>query len=86
MSSSLGGWAAFTLYIGAAHNDATPDQRELLRAKLPPYLDRIRNDDPAVWKPAVEDLLKAVNAVMGPDWGPTGEFDEWIRKLLSPPD
>lgn len=66
------------LFVGAATSDASPEQRERLKAEaLPPLYDK-------ALKPgnAYKACVLATAAVMGPDWRPRGEWDEWIVALL----
>lgn len=80
----VGGYAAFTLYVAAAFNDATISQRVLLRTKCRPMLARMReleNDDHN-WPLAAKSLLMRIHQVMGNKWLPEGEWSAYINALL----
>lgn len=80
---SVAGWLSFTLYVGAANADATPDQRDQLRERLGPLLPLIKSSNPGVWRPAAADILNAIGEVMGPDWRPRDEWNDQIKLLLT---
>lgn len=65
---------AFTMYLGAANWDATPDQRVRLRAAVLPLLPQYKIDGDT------GPVEGAVRAVMGPQWSPSGE---WAAMLVS---
>ena len=80
---SASGYAAFTLYFGAALHDASGDQRRLLRTTLPPLIKRAKEEkDPEQWKLIAQSMLIKVHQIM-PEWpGPTGEWLAQIKALL----
>lgn len=85
--SAGGGYVALALYVRAAFEEATGDQRRLLRTKLPPMLRRMRelqNDDHN-WPLAVKSLLLRVHQVMGPEWLPKEDSLKQIKLLLGRP-
>lgn len=66
------------LYVGAANADATAQQRARLKAEVLPTIK-----DPQT--PPSEAMAQAVRLtaqIMGPDWQPKGEWDDWITSLL----
>lgn len=79
---TFAGWLSFTLYFGAAMNDATLEQRTRFNAEIPPLLKRMRANDPAVWKPAAVKMMTTVSEIMGPDWEPQGDWKNQIDILL----
>lgn len=82
---SLGGYMAYTLYIGAAFADANGDQTRLLRTKLPPMLKRMRElqGDDHNWPLAAKSLLMRIQEVMGPKWRPSDPWMAQIKALLA---
>lgn len=67
-----------TMYIGAAVVDATPEQRDRLQIDV---LGILQNPSlPA--GDAMAEALWETSRIMGKGWKPTGEWDDWILKLL----
>lgn len=66
------------MFIGAANQDATPEQRARLRGEALPPL----KDETLTAAQAYEKTVRTAAAIMGPDWRPRGEWDEWITALL----
>lgn len=83
-TTSFAGWLSFTLFFGAAMHDATDRQRALLNTRITPLLSKMRDNDPAVWKPAVGQVLETIQIVMGPNWAPSGDWKTQIDLLLQP--
>jgi hypothetical protein len=66
------------MFVGAANQDATQEQRARLRDEaLPPLKDEALTPGQAY-----EKTVRTTAAIMGPDWRPTGVWDEWITALL----
>ncbi|MCB9377040.1 MAG: hypothetical protein H6515_14390 [Microthrixaceae bacterium] len=66
------------MFIGAANQDATREQRNRLRDEaIPPLRDPSLTPGQA-WEKAV----RTAAAIMGPAWSPSGEWDEWITALI----
>jgi hypothetical protein len=65
----------FTLFVGAARQDATPEQVSMLRAQVTPLLDAYKDtgDETAV--------REAVHRIMGPQWKPNRDFRTAIVEL-----
>lgn len=85
MGVTIGGYAAFTLYIGAAFNEASPSQRVLLRTKCQPMLNRMRelSGDAEQWAIAARSLLIRIHEVLGEEWTPKEETMRHIRSLMA---
>jgi hypothetical protein len=75
---SFRGWLAFTLYLGAAVAEATPDQRAALQREVKPLIAELRESNAAAPK-----ILNVVTRVMGPEWHPTGEWEQFISNLIA---
>lgn len=65
------------MFVGAANADASPDQRALLKDAIKPL-----RDDSLTPSEAYVAVVLGTAEVMGPDWRPTGQWDEWITALL----
>lgn len=83
-----GGYVAFTLYVGAAFRDANRDQRSLLRTRIPPMIERLRecSDNAHEWKLVAESILIVINRIMGPKWLPSEEWMIQINLMLGRAD
>lgn len=81
---SLGGYLAFTLYLGAAMNDASGDQRRLLRTTMKPLLARMKEvqEDGREWGLVAQSVLINVHRIMGLEWRPNHEWSNQIKLLL----
>lgn len=82
---SLGGYVAFTLWIGAAVHDATPDQRRLIQTQCRPLIERARevSGNAEEWALVAKSIMMTVNHIMGPKWpGPQGEWLEQIERMV----
>lgn len=66
------------MFVGAANADATPEQRARLRDEVLPPL----RDESIPARDAYVRAARVVVDVMGPEWRPAGEWDEWITALL----
>jgi hypothetical protein len=66
---------AFTLFVGAARYDATPEQVSMLKAQIIPLLVAYKEngDETAV--------REAVHRIMGPQWKPNVDFRRQIVEL-----
>jgi hypothetical protein len=66
---------AFTLFVGAARYDATPEQVSMLKAQVVPLLDGYKEtgDETAV--------REAVHRIMGPQWKPNADFRRTIIEV-----
>lgn len=80
--SSLGGYMAFVLFMGAAFNDAFEWQRVAMRQQLSAHLEKMKSADPAEGKAAMAEALQTVQKIMGKDWSPTGDWGAQIEKLI----
>jgi hypothetical protein len=67
---------AFVTYVSAARMDATREQAAELREKVLPVLDNYRNG-----LVAENAVLAVVDAVMGLDWRPSGEWADQLTLL-----
>lgn len=65
----------FVLFVGAAMNDATPEQREVLDKKVRPLLEFYRSTGREA---AVRIVIRDV---LGQDWQPSGDFKKQIDLL-----
>jgi hypothetical protein len=83
-----GGYVAFTLYVGAAFREANRDQRSLLRTKLRPLIERMRqcSNDPREWGLVAHSIFININRIMGANWSPNEEWSRQIKLLLGRPD
>jgi hypothetical protein len=81
---NVAGYAALTLYVGAAYAEASGDQKSLLNTKLPPMIRRMRAEahDEEQWRLATQSLLIRIHEVMGRDWRPRGQTGLTIAHLL----
>lgn len=77
---NVGGYLAFTLYVGAAVADATGDQRRLLDTNMNPLLKRMKEvqEDAREWGLVAESMLINIHRIMGPDWRPK---EDWLRQI-----
>ena len=75
---SLAPSMALVLYVGAAMDTATPDQRAELRSVL-----GILKDDSLTADQAYDQARRKVQEVMGEEWRPVGKWDEQIRAFLT---
>lgn len=82
--SALAGYLAFTLFSGAAWNDAAPEQREALRAKIKPLTAEAldRSTSPARGRQLTAMILVETQRIMGDDWKPSGQWADQIDRLL----
>lgn len=65
-------------FVGAANADATPEQAdELLSTVLP-----IMQDESLTLAQAASSAIDATARIMGPEWEPKGEWDDWMLQLL----
>lgn len=82
--SALAGYLAFTLFFGAAWNDATEEQREVLRARIKPLLEESKDQStsPARGRQLTAMILVETQRIMGDDWKPSGQWAAQIDKLL----
>lgn len=83
-SHPVAGWLAFTMFLGAAWNDATATQRQELQRHLNPALTQLKQDD--LNAEQVRYLLRTIlvytQTIMGPSWEPTGEWMAVIQAML----
>lgn len=81
---SLGGYLAFTLYMAAAMNDGSGDQKRLLHTDLKPLLERMKEvqEDGREWGLVAQSMLLKVDKIMGPEWQPTAEWRNQIHLLM----
>lgn len=80
---AVAGYMAFTLYIGAAVNDGTSEQRIELRSRISPMLESWKTlEDRKKSKEMMLSILETVHLVMPEGWRPTGESREYIMMLL----
>lgn len=69
---------AVVMFVGAANADATREQRSRLRDEaLPPLKDEALTPGQAY-----EKTIRITAAIMGPDWRPNGEWEDWILALI----
>jgi len=68
-------------FVGAAAADATPAQRSLLRDDALPPL----RDPELSAAQAYEKTLRTTGRIMGKDWRPAGEWEDWLLSLLGDP-
>jgi hypothetical protein len=82
--SALAGYIAFTLFFGAAWNDATEEQREALHTKTAPLLEEAkdRSTSPARGRQLIAMILVETQRIMGDEWRPSGDWATQIDKLL----
>lgn len=81
-SKGLGGYLAFTMFVGAAWEDAFEYQRVMIRTQGRVHLEHMRAKDPAVGKAAMVAFLKDIQEIMGPKWKPSGEWAVVIENML----
>lgn len=74
---SLGGWLAFTLYVGAAVADGDTVQRQALHDRVRPQLQELKED-----RAAAQRILATIGEIMGADWRPTGPWEQHISAML----
>lgn len=67
---------AFTVYVASARADAAPEQVADLRREVLPLLDRYRAGEIG---PDV--VFRRVDALMGPDWNPSGTWADQLDVL-----
>jgi putative component of toxin-antitoxin plasmid stabilization module len=67
-------------------HDATHNQRAQLNTRITPLIEKMRDDDPGVWKPAAKGVFTEIREVMGPDWRPSGDWKKQIDLLLKDKD
>jgi hypothetical protein len=82
--SAFAGYLAFTLFFGAAWNDATEEQRAALRAKIAPLLEESKDESasPARGRQLTAMILVETQRIMGDEWKPQGDWSTQIDKLL----
>jgi hypothetical protein len=73
--TSLADGLAFTLWVGAANADATPEQRRRIQDSIPIALEHYVVDGDEM------PVRTIIQIVMGPDWKPTGEWADFIASL-----
>jgi hypothetical protein len=76
--TTMGEALAFTLFIGAAHADATPPQRVLLRQRVIPLMGRYKADGDE------RPVRAAVRDVMGTTWAPSGDWAVFLEGMEGP--
>jgi hypothetical protein len=72
--SPLAAWLTFTLYIGAANFDATPNERARLRNVIPPMLEGLK-----AGTVTAKEILAKVEEIMPPEWTPS---DPWKTQIV----
>jgi hypothetical protein len=72
--TTLGEALALTMLVGAANWDATPEQREKLRTRLTPLLQRYKEDGNEA------HIRAALRDVMGVQWKPTGDWATFLKE------
>lgn len=77
-SQAVGAAMAVVMFVGAANDDAGPEQRARLREAIKPL-----EDESLTASQAYETVMRQTVEIMGPDWRPSGEWDEWITALLA---
>lgn len=82
--SALAGYLSLTLLFGAAHNDATPEQREQMRERVLPLTEELgdKSTSPARVEQLIRLILEEIVRIMGPHWQLSGPWAEQIDKLL----
>lgn len=70
--NALASTVAMLLYVGAAREDATPDQVAELRARVLPALEDGASD---------REVRRLVRDVMGRGWRPSPRWAEQVRSL-----
>lgn len=83
---SLGGYLAFTLFIGAAFADSEPAKRQELRDALQPLIPEMRDKSTSLarWAQLAEMMLRETYRIMGDDWEMPADFKHQIKLLLRP--
>lgn len=83
--SAFAGYLAFTLFFGAAWNDATEERREALRTKIKPLLEesKDKSTSPARGRQLTAMILTETQRIMGDGWQPSGQWADQIDKLLT---
>lgn len=66
---------AFTLFVGAARYDATPEQASMMKAQIPPLLEAYKDTGDE------RHVREAVHRIMGPQWMPNNDFRRTIVEL-----
>jgi hypothetical protein len=77
-TSAVAAVMRFLLTIQAALNDATPAQRERMRKRMPPLIEKMRETGETA------PIRRLIREVLGPDWQPTGDAAEWIEAMRDP--
>jgi len=72
--TTLGEALTFTMFVGAAHADATPAQRERIRQRVIPLLGRYKADGDET------PVRAAIRDVMGAEWSPSGDWATFLNK------
>lgn len=80
---SLSAWIAFTLFFGAAWNDADEKQRVALLRAFQDHKESIRHFDRRVWTEGVKSFLTSVQGIMGAHWSPQDEWRDYITRLIN---
>lgn len=80
----VAGYMAFTLFIGAAWNDASPAQRHQLRTNIRPLLDEFKDKStsPSRARQLMAVILVDVVRTMGDDWVMPEQWMSQIEALL----
>jgi hypothetical protein len=78
--TSIEGFMAFILFVGAAVHDANEEQRARLNLEMPPLLDAMR--DKESYKREMAAVMEGVLEIMGDDWQMDEESRKWIDVLL----
>lgn len=82
--SALAGYLSLTLFFGAAHNDATAEQREQLRECVLPLTKELgeASTSPARCSQLIRLILEEIVRIMGPHWQLSGPWAAQINALL----
>ncbi|AVO25166.1 hypothetical protein KHQ84_gp176 [Rhodococcus phage Finch] len=76
-AKSLAKSMKIVLTVGAAQQEATPEQREQLKTRLLPYVQ----SDAYVKLGREEPIWAMLADIMGRDWKPSGEWAEHLAAL-----
>lgn len=76
---ALLGSMTLVMVVGAARQDATPDQVNAIRDQVLPLL----SDKDGIWMKHGDssEAMGMLQFIMGPQWKPSGEYAEYIEKL-----
>jgi hypothetical protein len=58
--------------VSAAKHDASPDQHKQLNERVPPLIDKLRQNG------RTAPLYLALADIMGKDWKPSGHYETWL--------